>query len=202
MKLYDGGKAPNPRRVSIFLKEKSIALDTIPIDMGALEHKGTDFSAINPLQTLPVLALDNGVVLSETMAICRYLEALYPEPPLLGVTALEQAQIEMWQRRIEFGLLMPVGQAFRHIHPAMQAWEVPQFADWGAANKTKALKFCEFLDSELAKRDYIAGDDFSVADITAIVACDFMKPARIIVPETMTHLTDYIQRMRARETMR
>lgn len=198
MKLYDGGRAPNPRRVSVFLAEKGLDIERINVDMGALEHKNAVVSGLNPLQKLPVLVLDNGTILTETMAICRYFEALYPEPALLGTGALEQAQIEMWQRRVEFGLLMPVAHAFRHTHPAMAGWEVPQVAAWGEANKPKALAFCTLLNQELAQRDFIVGDAFSVADITAIIAMDFMKPARIIVPEDYRHLLAYYQRMKQR----
>lgn len=198
MKLYDGGRAPNPRRVSVFLAEKNINIERVSVDMGSLEHKSDLVSARNPLQKLPILELDDGTILTETMAICRYLEGLYPTPTLMGNTLLEQAQIEMWQRRVEFGLLMPVAHAFRHIHPAMAGWEVPQIAEWGEANKPKALAFCDLLNQELAKGDFIAGDGFSVADITAVIAMDFMKPARIVVPDHNNHLLAYYQRMKQR----
>lgn len=201
MKLFDGGKAPNPRRVSIFVKEKGIGLERVPMDMGAMAHKSDSFTAINPQQTLPTLQLDDGTAITETIAICRYLEVVSPQPSLFGETPIEQAQIEMWQRRVEFGLFMPVAHAFRHIHPAMKTWEVPQVAEWGEANKAKALKFCVFLDEELSTRAFIAGGKFSVADITAIAAVDFMKPARLAVPEDLAHLTEYVARIRSRESM-
>ncbi len=126
MKLYDGGRAPNPRRVRIFLAEKGVEVELVPVDMGALGHKSGELTALNPLQRLPVLVLDDGTVLTETIAICRYLEELHPDPPLFGTTPLERAQVEMWQRRVEFGLLYTVATAFRHTHPAMVEWEVPQ----------------------------------------------------------------------------
>jgi glutathione S-transferase len=189
MKLYiDSGRAPNPRRVRIFLAEKDVALPTEAIDLGAQAHKAPEFRAINPMQRLPALVLDDGTVIAESIAICRYVEALNPAPPLFGEGALEQALVEMWQRRVEFHLLTVVSQAFRHLHPAMAPLEVPQVAAWGEANKPRALEFLAFLDGELKGRPYVAGPRFSVADITAVVAVDFMKPAKIAVPDGLGHL--------------
>lgn len=188
MKLYDGGRAPNPRRVRIFLAEKGIDIPLVPVDMGALGHRAPDITALNPLQRLPVLILDDGTVLTESIAICRYLEELHPEPPLFGTTPLERAQVEMWQRRIEMGLFAMVAAAFRHVHPAMVEWEVPQIREWGEANRPKAVAFLEFLNDELAERRFIAGDAYTVADITALVAVDFMKPARIAMPEELSNV--------------
>ncbi len=188
MKLYDGGRAPNPRRVRIFLAEKGLSVPLEPVDMGALGHREEAVTSRNPLQRLPVLELDDGTVLTETIAICRYFEELHPEPVLFGTGALGRAQVEMWQRRMEFNLFTPVAQAFRHIHPAMKEWEVPQVPEWGEANKPKALEFLRLLDRELAGREFIAGGSYSVADITGLVAVDFMKPARIPVPEDCTHV--------------
>lgn len=188
MKLYDGGKAPNPRRVRIFLAEKGITVPLVPVDMAAMEHRGDDVSQRNPLQRLPVLELDDGTILTESIAICRYFEELHPQPPLFGTGALGKALVEMWQRRVELNLFLPVGQAFRHIHPAMKEWEVPQVAEWGEANKPKALAFLELLDRELANREFAAGDSYSVADITGMIAVDFMKPARIQVPEELSNV--------------
>lgn len=183
MKLFDGGRAPNPRRVRVFLAEKGIVVPLVPVDMGALEHKRETVSSRNPLQRLPVLELDDGTILTESVAICRYFEELHPEPPLFGSGPLGKAQVEMWQRRMEFNLLSPVAQAFRHIHPAMKEWEVPQIPEWGEANKPKALEFLKILDGELADREFAAGDAYSIADITGMIAVDFMKPARLNVPE-------------------
>ena len=126
-----------------------------------------------------MLELDDGTVLCESVAICRYFEEMHPEPALFGRGALGKAQVEMWQRRMELNLFLPVSQAFRHIHPAMKEWEVPQVPEWGEANKPKALDFLVLLDAELALREFAAGDEFSIADITGLVAIDFMKPARI-----------------------
>ncbi|RWX62134.1 glutathione S-transferase [Mesorhizobium sp. M4B.F.Ca.ET.089.01.1.1] len=188
MKLFDGGRAPNPRRVRVFLAEKGIEVPLVPVDMGALEHKQQAVSSRNPLQRLPVLELDDGTIITESVAICRYFEELYPEPPLFGQGALGKAKVEMWQRRIELNLLSSVAQAFRHIHPAMKEWEVPQVPEWGEANKPKAVEFLKLLDAELAQREFAAGDSFSIADITGLIAIDFMKPARIKVPEECTNV--------------
>jgi glutathione S-transferase len=182
MKLFDGGRAPNPRRVRIYLAEKGIEVPLVPIDMGALEHKRETVSSRNPLMRLPVLELDDGTVITESIAICRYFEELHPEPALFGRGALGKALVEMWQRRMELNLLAVVAAAFRHIHPAMKEWEVPQLPEWGELNKPKAVEFLHILDRELGSREFAAGDEFSVADITGLIAIDFMKPARIQVP--------------------
>jgi len=183
MKLYDGGRAPSPRRVRIFLAEKGIDIPKVAVDLGKLEQKSKSFSQLNPMQRVPVLELDDGTVIAESMAICRYFETLYPKPNLFGRDALEIAKIEMWNRRIEFGLYIPVQAVFRHLHPAMKEMEVPQVAAWGEANKPRAIEFLEIMDHELASHRFIAGDRFTVADITGLVTIDFMKPAKIELPE-------------------
>jgi glutathione S-transferase len=202
MKLYiDSGRAPNPRRVRIFLAEKGVTLPTEPVDLGAQAHKTPQFRAINPMQRLPALVLDDGTVIAESIAICRYVEALHPAPPLFGEGALEQARVEMWQRRIEFHLLAVVSHAFRHLHPAMAPLEVPQVSAWGEANKPRALDFLAFLDGELNDRPYVAGPRFSVADITAVVAVDFMKPAKIAVPERLGNVLRWHREVSARPSV-
>jgi len=198
MKLYDGGRAPNPRRVRIFLAEKGIEVPLAPVDMGALGHRSAEVTGLNPLQRLPVLVLDDGTVLTESIAICRYFEELHPQPPLFGTGALGRALVEMWQRRMELNLLMPVAQAFRHIHPAMVEWEVPQIAAWGEANKPKAVEFLSILDRELAGRKFVAGDAYTVADITGLVAVDFMKPARIELPAGLSNVRRWYDAVKAR----
>jgi glutathione S-transferase len=198
MKLFDGGRAPNPRRVRIFLAEKGIEVPLVSIDMGAMQHRGDEITMRNPLQRLPVLELDDGTILTESIAICRYFEELHPEPPLFGTGALGKALVEMWQRRMELNLFTCVTQAFRHTHPAMKEWEVPQVPDWGEANKPKAQAFLELLDRELADREFVAGDQYSVADITGLVAMDFLKPARISVPEGLGNVLRWHQALRSR----
>jgi glutathione S-transferase len=198
MKLFDGGRAPNPRRVRVFLAEKGISVPLVPVDMGALEHKKEAISSRNPLMRLPVLELDDGTVLTESIAICRYFEELQPEPALFGKGALGKALVEMWQRRIEQNLFACVAAAFRHIHPAMKEWEIPQVPEWGEANKPKAIDFLDILDRELASREFAAGDEFSIADITGLCAIDFMKPARISVPEELANVRRWHAALSAR----
>lgn len=198
MKLFDGGKAPNPRRVRIFLAEKGIAVPLVPIDMNAMEHREEAVASRNPLRRLPVLELDDGTIITESIAICRYFEELHPEPALFGRGPLGKAIVEMWQRRMELNLMMAVGQAFRHIHPAMKEWEKPQLPEWGEANKPKALEFLHLLDGELAGREFVAGDDYSVADITGMIAVDFMKPARIQVPDELGNVMRWYRAVAAR----
>jgi glutathione S-transferase len=198
MKLFDGGKAPNPRRVRIFLAEKGIAVPLVPIDMNAMEHREEAVASRNPLRRLPVLELDDGTIITESIAICRYFEELHPEPALFGRGPLGKAIVEMWQRRMELNLMMAVGQAFRHIHPAMKEWEKPQLPEWGEANKPKALEFLHLLDGELAGREFVAGDDYSVADITGMIAVDFMKPARIQVPDELDNVMRWYRAVAAR----
>src|SRR6266849_4603389 len=188
MRLYDGGRAPNPRRTRIFLAEKVIELPTEPIDLVAMAHKSAAYTAVNPMQRVPALMLDDGAVITESIAICRYLEALQPEPSLFGRGALDIARIEMWNRRLELHLFLLVSHVFRNTHPAMQAMEVPQVPAWAEANKPRILEFITILDTELKDRPFIAGDTFSVADITGLISVDFMKPAKLAVPDALEHL--------------
>ncbi len=188
MKLYDAGRAPNPRRVRIFLAEKGISVPIVPIDLNRLEHKEPAFVVVNPMKQTPALELDDGTVLTESVAICRYFEELHPEPPLFGTSPLGRAKVEMWQRRMEFGLLGPVAAVFRHLHPAMARMEVPQVAAWGDANKPRVAEFLAILDRHLAGSSFIAGDGFSIADITGLVGIDFLKPAKLAVPDEMANV--------------
>jgi glutathione S-transferase len=198
MKLYESARAPNPRRVRIFLAEKGISVPTQLVDIGTLQQKSEAYTAINPLQRVPALVLDDGTVLTESIAICRYFEVLHPDPPLFGRAGLEAAVIEMWNRRVELHLMFPVSQVFRHLHPAMKEMEVPQVAEWGEANKPRVHEFLALLDQEIANRAFVAGNAFSVADISALVAIDFMKPAKLVVPEEFTHLRRWHSEVRAR----
>ena len=198
MKLYDGGRAPNPRRVRIYLAEKGIQVPMEQVDLGALQHKSAAFSAINPIQRVPVLVFDDGTIISESIAICRYFEALNPEPSLFGRDAREIARIEMWNRRLELNLLFPVAHVFRNIHPAMKEMEVPQVPAWAEANKPRISEFVAIVDGELKDRRYIAGDTFSVADITGLVAVDFMKPAKLAVPDELKNLKRWHAEISAR----
>jgi glutathione S-transferase len=188
MKLYDGGRAPNPRRVRIFLAEKGIAIPSEQVDLGKLEQRSDAFTAINPMQRVPALVLDDGTVIAESIAICRYFEALSPEPPLFGCDALEIALVEMWQRRVELHLLFPVAMVFQHLHPAMKIMVDPQVAAWGEANKPRVTQFLRLLDSELKDRPFVVGADYTVADITAMVAVDFMRVSKLAVPDDLANV--------------
>jgi glutathione S-transferase len=198
MKLYDGGRAPNPRRVRIFLAEKGITVPTEQIDLGKLQQRSDAYSAINPMQRVPALVLDDGTVIAESIAICRYFEALHPGPPLFGRGALDSALVEMWNRRAELHLLFPVASVFQHLHPAMKIMVDPQVPEWGEANKPRVTAFLQFLDGELKNRPYVAGKDFTVADITAMVAVDFMRVSKLPVPENLVSVWRWHESVSAR----
>ena len=188
MELVDGGRAPSPRRVSIFLAEKGIDVPRRQIDFSNLEQFSDAFAALNPMQRVPVLILDDGAPLAETMAICRYFEALHPEPNLFGRDAREIGMTEMWNRRVELNFYGAVSSVFRHLSPGMAVSEKPQIAEWGETNKAKALAFLSILDRELATRPYVSGERFTVADITAMVTVDFMRAPKIELPADMKNV--------------
>jgi glutathione S-transferase len=198
VKLYNSPLAPNPRRVRIFLAEKNLSVPTVDVDLAALEQKSDGFSALNPFQRIPVLAFDDGAVLCESIAICRYFEEIQPDPPLFGVGALGRAQVEMQQRRLEFGLLIHIANAFRHSHPHMARMEVPQIAELAQSSRPKALEAMARVDRELQNREFIAGDRFSIADISGLVALDFAKTARIAIPEDLSQLRRWHAALSAR----
>ncbi|MCZ0738665.1 glutathione S-transferase family protein [Phreatobacter sp. AB_2022a] len=198
MKFYDTPGAPNPRRVRMFMAEKGLSIPSVAVDLGKRENKSEDFTAINPRQRTPALMLDDGTVITESMAICRYLEALHPEPNLFGRDAREIGEIEMWARRIELHFLMTVAAAFRHLHPAMAEMEVPQVKEWGEVNRGRIVDELTILDRHLEGRDFIACGRFTVADITALVAVDFVRPTRVPVPEDLVHLARWRASVAAR----
>jgi glutathione S-transferase len=197
MKILETKTAPNPRRVRIFLAEKGIEVPYTELDI-LKQLKTPEFTRVNPFQRVPVLILDDGTAIAETLAICRYFEELQPEPALFGKGAKHRAIVEMWNRRMELGLLAAVAQAFRHLHPAAAALEVPQVAAWGEANKPRAQEVLRIMDRQLGERRFIAGDEFSVADITALVAVDFAKPARVERPQGLDNLARWHQEVSAR----
>lgn len=182
MKLYETARAPNPRRVRIFLAEKGLSVPTQEVDLGGLEHWTEAYAAINSFRQVPVLELDDGTRISESVAICRYFEELHPKPPLFGLGALERAQVEMWSRRIEFLLFFAITQVFRHTSPGMAKRESPQIPEWAEVNRGRVTRFLEILDHELEGRAFVAGN-FSIADISGLVALDFLRAARLSVPE-------------------
>ena len=198
MKIIDQARAPNPRRVRIFLAEKGITVPYEQLDLGKLEHRSSEFTAQNPFQQVPVLILDDGTAISESVAICRYFEELQPEPALFGRGAMGRVMVDMWQRRMELGLLQPVAHCFRHSHQAMVELEKPQVQEWAEVNRPRVLKVLRWLDTELAGRRYIAGDEYTIADITALVAVQFMKPARIERPDDLRHVARWYEEVSSR----
>lgn len=188
MKLYDMARAPNPRRVRIFLAEKGIEVPLQPVDLPALEQRSEEFTAKNPMQRVPVLELDDGTIITESVAICLYFEKLHPEPNLFGRDALECARVEMWNRRLELHFYDPVSQSFRHTNPTMAAREKVQVAEWGMACRDRAIEFVQFLDRELGTREYVAGERYTIADITALCTVDFMRVIKLSVTPEMKNL--------------
>lgn len=188
MKIIETRTAPNPRRVRIFLAEKGLDIPFEPFEWTLDNLRSDELKALNPMQRVPVLVLDDGTCISESVAICLYFEELHPKPPLFGLGALGRATVAMWNRRMELGLFWSVTQAFRHSHPKMKELEVPQIPQWGEASKTKSLDMLKMLDDQLAGSRYVAGEDYSIADITALVAVDFMKVARIRLPEECSNI--------------
>jgi glutathione S-transferase len=183
MKLYDSLMAPNPRRVRIFLAEKGITVPTVQVDIGKAENRQPPFLAKNPMAGVPVLELDDGTPLAESVAICRYFEELHPEPPLFGVDAKDRALVEMWQRRMEHEVLMNVAGSFRNTHDFFKG-RIEQVPAYGEACKRAAVKRLEWLDGELAGRPFVAGDRYTIADITALCGVDFGRVTGIrIAPE-------------------
>jgi len=176
MKLYIAQGAPNPRRVTMFMIEKNIAnIELVNVDLNALEHKGEAFRAKSPLAKVPALELDDGRVLTETRAICTYLEGLYPEPNLMGINFEERAFIEMADRRAEWSLLLGIANSVRHTHPGLAVLEQPQFADFGHSQAQKVLEVAQWFDHVLEHQPWMAGARFTIADITAFCAIEFAK---------------------------
>ena len=198
MRLHHSPHAPNARRVRMFLAEKGLEVPLVFVDLAKLEHKGEAYCAVNPFQTVPALELDDGGVISESIAICRYFEELHPAPALFGTTPRERAEVEMWQRLAEFQLLYTIAQTFRHSHPAMREMETPQVPQWAEVNRPRALTALSRFDAALASRRFLAGDNFSVADITGLIALDFTKPARIAIPDELVHLRRWREEVAAR----
>jgi len=198
MLLYHDPRAPNPRRVRVFLAEKGVAYDTIEVSIAAAAHQTADFKKKNPIQLLPVLELADGKVLRESMAICRYLEEVHPEPNLFGNDPWERAQIEQWNRHAELELLFPIAQVFRNTH-AFWVGRIKQVPEFGTVMREHVAVRLDWLDGELANRPYFAGERFSVADITAMCAIDFGKVSDIrIQAATHPHLAAWHKRVTER----
>jgi glutathione S-transferase len=196
MKLYDYQYAPNPRRVRMFLAEKGIEVPTVQVDIMKGEQKQPAYRKIAPNGLLPSLELDDGTVILESVAICRYFEGLHPDPPLMGVDPLDAAIVEMWQRRMEFELMLPMAMTFRNTHPIMASQQ--QFPEFGEAQRKVAERRLVTLDQDLASREFIAGKRFSIADITAYCAVDFFKLAGFRVAEDLKNLKRWFDAISSR----
>jgi glutathione S-transferase len=202
MKIVEQSRAPSPRRVRIFLAEKGITVPYEQVDLMKFDHRSPRFTELNPMQQVPVLVLDDGTAIAESVAICRYFEEQQPEPALFGKGAKQRAIVEMWNRRMELGLYCRVAQCFRHTHPAMAPLETPQVKEWGEANRARTAEMLEWIDRELSGRRFIAGDSYSIAHITALVALDFMKVARIERPHHFKELERWYSEVSGRPSAR
>jgi glutathione S-transferase len=204
MKLYVSSFAPNPRRVTMFIAEKNIpGIELANIDLQAGEHRSPEFLAKNPMGRVPALELDDGRVLSETRAICTWLEGMYPEPNLMGEGFEERAFIEMADRRVELHLLLGIANCIRHTHPALAPLEQPQFADFGRSQGEKMRETARWLDGVLANQPYVAGQRFTIADITAFCALEFARGMIKFKPgaEGMEHLQEWRDQIAARPSV-
>lgn len=197
MKIYETKSAPNPRRVRMFLAEKGVEMEYVQVDIEKGENLSETFRQKNLTTKVPVLELDDGTCLGETGAICRYFEELYPENPLMGSTPLEKAQIEMWQRRIEFHLLLAVGNCFQHTTGYFKDRMKP-IADWGDECGKLAMEFMGVLNEHLANSTYIAGDSFSIADITALCTLDFARVIKLKPLDSHTHIQRWYELVASR----
>jgi len=198
MVLYGApNPAPNPRRVRIFLAEKGIELAETPLNLMTREHKSPEHRARNSLGQVPTLVLDDGTAISETVAICRYFEEIQTDPQLFGSTAVEKAQVDMWIRRIEFQVMQPVGNFWRHAHPRTAAL-LTQYKDFGESNRAAYGNALKWLNRELADNPFIAGDAYSMADICALTTVDFADWIGLSVPEDFDKVTAWRGRVSAR----
>jgi len=198
MKLYNHVLAPNPRRVRIFAAEKKIELSLEEVDILAGQSRTPEFLAKNSSGGVPVLELDDGSYLSESVAICRYLEGLHPEPNLLGRDLREQAEIERWNRRMELELFAAIGRTVQNTSPIFQG-RFKQFPDYGEAQRAVVHQRLERMDRELNGHQFVASDRFTIADITALVAIDIgSRLAEIKILSELTHLTRWHQAVSSR----
>ncbi len=200
MKLYTSKVAPNPRRVHIFLAEKGIEIESVEIDLGKSQNLDPDFVARNPMGRVPVLELDDGSYLAESMAICRYFEETHPDPPLMGTDTRDRAMVEMWNRRMEFEIMSQISNCFRHTHPY---WEgrIPQISEFGELCRKTVLERMAWLDGELADREFIAGERFTVADITAFTGISLGRIPKIRIAEDLTNLQRWYDAVGARPSV-
>ena len=201
MILHDLSAGMHPRRVRIFMAEKGLSIERREVDAAAGANAKPDFLRLNPLGKLPVLELDDGSTVAESLAICRYLEALNPEPSLMGLTPQTAAHIEMWTLRMDHELSQPIALAFVHSSDFYRGRveQVPEVASWA---RGRALKTMSWLDGELAGRSHIAGEDYTLTDIVAQCACVLGKAVGLRIPAEMPHLSRWFAQVSARPTAR
>ena len=198
MKIYSSSFAPNPRKVLIYLKEKGISdIEIINLDLAKLDHKTPEYKAIAPNSRVPALQLDDGTVILETTAMCRYLECLYPEPNMFGESPMEIASIEMWYSRVSFELMMPLMHGFRHTHPHMSEME-NQNQEFGLAQRKLAVKELKNYDKIIESREFIAGDRFTYADLQMVTSLQFLVRLNKLDIEDYENLNDYIIQVSSR----
>jgi glutathione S-transferase len=197
VKLYDSVMAPNPRRVRIFLAEKGIEVPTEQVDIAKGDNRKPPFLAKNPMGVLPVLELDDGTCIAESIAICRYFEAKQPAPPLFGEGALDIALVEMWNRRMELEIFNAITGTFRNTHEFFKG-RIPQVPEWGEVCRGSAEKRLAWLDEVLADREFIAGERFTVADITALCGIDFGRVSKIVIQPEQKNLSRWHEAVSAR----
>jgi glutathione S-transferase len=206
MKLHIAPRAPNPRRVQMFMAEKGgfADIEIANVDLNAGEHRSAAFRVKSPLAKVPALELDDGRVLSESRAICTYLEGLQPEPNLMGRDFDERAFIEMADRRAELYFMFGFALAIRHTHPGLAPLEQPQFPDFGRSQGEKVRTVARWLDAELGRHPFIAGERFTIADITAFCAIEFARGLLKFRPaeEGMPHLQTWRDRVAERPSAR
>jgi glutathione S-transferase len=197
MKIYNSPVAPNPRRVRIFLAEKDIKVPFEDIDIANAVNRQPEFRKKNPLAGVPVLELDDGTCIAESVAICRYFEEQKPEPPLFGVGAKERALVDMWNRRIELTMFIQIADSFRQRHEFFKGRirQCPEYAEVQRQNAEDSLKW---IDTELANRRFIAGDKFTIADITAMVGIDFGRISKIAIQPDQKNLARWHAEVSAR----
>ena len=197
MKIYDTKTAPTPRRVRIFLAEKNIPMEYVQVDLQKGENLSKEMRTKNPVGKIPILELDDGTCISESDAICQYFEALQPEPYLFGETPLQKAQIAMWSRQVEFYLFMQIGMCFQHTTGYFKDRMNP-IKEYGVEAGINASKFLNVLNRQLEKSQFVAGDAFSIADITTMCSIDFGRVVDVRMKEEHTALQEWYKRVSGR----
>ncbi len=201
MIIYDLQASPNARRVRIFAAEKGLEIPLRRVDMMKGENATPEYLAKNPLGKMPVLELDDGTTIAESVAICRYLEEMHPEPALFGRDTLDRALVEMWNRRMELEILLPMTGIFANTHP-MWKGRRRQVPEWADACRETLTERMAWLDDELKDRNHVAGADYTMADITAQCGLLMGKAVEMRIPPELANLTAWWDRVTARPTAR